>query len=66
MSKKNEETPAIKAGETIKVESDSRVEITNKLNELRKQAQEAGLTQWTGGYIKYNEGLFFANITFNS
>ena len=70
MSKNKNETPAemqgIKAGETIKVEAGSRVEITAKLNNLRKQAQENGLIQTAGGYIQYEEGIFFANITFNN
>ena len=72
MSKKKiDEEPAevqgIKAGDTIKVEGSSRVEISAKLNELRKQAQEAGLVQTAGGYIQHNEGLFFfANITFTN
>jgi hypothetical protein len=70
MSKKTDEVPAevqgIKAGEPIKVEGSSRVEVTAKLNELRKQAQEAGLKQTAGGFIQHNEGVFFfANITFN-
>jgi len=69
MSKNKNDTPAerqIKAGEPIKVEADSRVEITAKLNELRKQAQDAGLVQTAGGFILHNEGVFFANITFNN
>lgn len=70
MSKKTDEILAevqgIKAGETIKVEAGSRVEITSKLNDLRKQAHEAGLIQTAGGYIQYEEGIFFSNITFNN
>lgn len=70
MSKKTDEVPAdvqgIKAGEPIKVEGSSRIEVTAKLNELRKQAHEAGLVQTAGGLIQHDDGVFFfANITFN-
>lgn len=70
MSKKNE-IPAIEAGKPITIEADSRQEATDKLNELRKQAEADGMTQTEGGFIEYQrtaEGkdLFSAVITFNS
>ena len=62
MSKKNPER-VIKPGTKIKVETDSRADAVSELNELRKQAEELGLTH-TGGFIEHKDGKFFANITF--
>ena len=65
MSKKND-TPAVKieAGKPIEIKADSREDATMQLSELRKQAEEAGLTPKEGGFIEHREGEFFAVITF--
>ena len=66
MSKKNE-TPAIKieSGKPIEIHADSREDATLQLSELRKQAEEAGLTPKEGGFIEHREGVFSAVITFD-
>ena len=67
MSKKTNDTPAIKieAGKPIEIKADSREDATLQLNELRKQAQEVGLTPKEGGFIEHREGVFSAVITFD-
>lgn len=66
MSKKTNDTPAIKieAGKPIEIKADSREDATLQMNELRKQAEEAGLTPKEGGFIEHREGQFSAVITF--
>ena len=72
MSKtKNDAPTAIEAGKAITITADSREEATEQLNELRKQAEEAGLVQDAGGFIEYckqdylDKGKFCATVTFN-
>ena len=66
MSKTKNDTPAvtIEAGKPIEIKADSREDATMQLNELRKQAEEAGLTPQEGGFIEHREGQFSAVITF--
>ena len=65
MSKtKNDAPTAIEAGKAITITADSREEATEQLNELRKQAEAAGLTPKDGGFIEHREGAFSAVITF--
>lgn len=69
MSKNTDEAPAevqgIVPGEKIHVEASTRKDISARLKDLRQQAQDTGLTNVTGGCIQYNDGVYFANITFN-
>ena len=60
------DTPAIKieSGKPIKIKADSREDAAKQLNELRKQAEAAGLTPKDGGFIEHREGAFSAVITF--
>lgn len=65
MSKtKNDAPTAIEAGKAITITADSREEATEQLNELRKQAEEAGLVQDAGGFIEHRLGAFSAVIKF--
>ena len=66
MSKTTNDTPAIKieSGKPIEIKADSREDAVKQLNELRKQAQETGLSPKDGGFIEHREGAFSAVITF--
>jgi len=66
MSKTKNDAPAIEieAGKAISVTAESRKEAADRLKELRKQAEEAGLVQAAGGFIDHREGIFSAVITF--
>ena len=65
MKQKND-IPAIviESGKPIEIKADSREEATQKLSELRKQAEAEGLTPSEGGFIQHREGTFSAVITF--
>ena len=72
MSKKKNDAPAIviESGKPIEIKATSREEATQKLSELRKQAETEGLTPSDGGFIQFikkdylDKGMFTSVITF--
>ena len=64
IDEQNSKAITIESGKPIEIKADSREDATKQLADLRKQAEEAGLTPQAGGFIEHREGTFSAVITF--